>query len=129
MSPEVQCTKRLNCHEKILAKKLHHFKIFRFLENKVKRLESIIAILPIAGCQACDSLDKKMCTLEELYGQYSIRMLRDALIIPRGTFTTTSCETSGTILGMLNEEKNAHTFRGYTTIPNKSLAQRKLLPS
>ena len=59
---------------------------FRYLENKVKRLEGIIEILQTVNCQAADSLDIKLNSLEELYGQYNVHMLCEALKVPRGTF-------------------------------------------
>ncbi len=59
---------------------------FRLLENKVKRLEGIIEILQRVECSAHDPLDIKLHALESLYGQYSVRMLCEALNVPRGTF-------------------------------------------
>lgn len=59
---------------------------FRYLENKVKRLEGIIEILQTVNCQAADSLDIKLNSLGELYGQYNVHMLCEALKVPRGTF-------------------------------------------
>lgn len=59
---------------------------FRLLENKVKRLEGIIEILQSVDCTARSPLSVKLCALEELYGQYSVHMLCDALQVPRGTF-------------------------------------------
>ncbi len=59
---------------------------FHYLENKVKRLEGIIEILQKVNCRATDSLDIKLNALEELYGQYNVHMLCEALKVPRGTF-------------------------------------------
>ncbi len=59
---------------------------FRLLENKIKRLEGIIEILQSVDCTANSPLSVKLCALEELYGQYSVHMLCDALRVPRGTF-------------------------------------------
>ena len=61
-------------------------KNFRNLETKVKRLEGIIEILQNVGCRIDDPLAIKLYALEQLYGQYSIHMLCDALKVPRGTF-------------------------------------------
>ena len=61
-------------------------KNFRLLENKVARLEGIIEILQNVACRADDPLDVKLYALEELYGQYSVHMLCEALKVPRGTF-------------------------------------------
>lgn len=59
---------------------------FRLLENKVARLEGIIEILQNVGCRADDPLEIKLYALEELYGQYSVHMLCEALKVSRGTF-------------------------------------------
>lgn len=59
---------------------------FRLLENKVKRLERIIEILQQVDCTVTSPLDLKLYALEQLYGQYSVHMLCDALQVPRGTF-------------------------------------------
>lgn len=67
-------------------KKEVSLKIFRVLEAKVKRLEGIIEILQNVGCRVDDPLDIKLYALEQLYGQYSVHMLCDALKVSRGTF-------------------------------------------
>ena len=54
-------------------------KTFRLLENKVIRLEGIIEILQNVNCRTDDPLDVKLYALEELYGQYSVHMLCEAL--------------------------------------------------
>ena len=59
---------------------------FMGLENKVKRLEGIIEILKTVNCKADAPLQEKLYALEELYGQYSVHMLCEALDVPRGTF-------------------------------------------
>lgn len=59
---------------------------FHALEKKVARLESIVEILQNIDCTANSPLDIKLNTLEELYGQYSVHMICDALKVPRGTF-------------------------------------------
>lgn len=56
------------------------------LEKKVKRLENIIEILKKSECSVSDPLKIKLPILEELYGQYSVHMLCEALEVPRGTF-------------------------------------------
>lgn len=61
-------------------------KNFRVLEAKVKRLEGIIEILQNVGCRVDDPLDIKLYALEQLYGQYNVHMLCDALKVSRGTF-------------------------------------------
>lgn len=59
---------------------------FHALEKKVARLESIIEILQNIDCTANSPLDVKLNTLEDLYGQYNVHMIGDALKVPRGTF-------------------------------------------
>lgn len=59
---------------------------FRLLENKVARLEGMIEILQNVSCRVNDPLDIKLYALEELYGQYSVHILCEALKVPRGTF-------------------------------------------
>lgn len=61
-------------------------KNFRIMVNKVTRLEGIIAILQRVTCTVSSPLDEKLQAMEELYGQYSVHMLCDALKVPRGTF-------------------------------------------
>ena len=61
-------------------------KNFRLLQNKVARLEGIIEILHKAHCFASDPLQVKLAALEDLYGQYNVHMLCDALQVSRGTF-------------------------------------------
>lgn len=67
-------------------KKEVNLRNFRVLEKKVARLESIIEILQSIDCTANPPLDIKLAALEELYGQYSVHMICDALKVPRGTF-------------------------------------------
>lgn len=59
---------------------------FRFLENRVKRLEGIIEILKMADCTASAPLKERLNTLEKFYGKYSVHMLCEALNVSRGTF-------------------------------------------
>ncbi len=67
-------------------KKEVNLRNFRTLEKKVVRLEGIVEILQSIDCTANSPLDLKLSTLEELYGQYSVHMICDALKVPRGTF-------------------------------------------
>lgn len=59
---------------------------FKALEKKITRLEGIIEILQNINCTAISPLNIKLNTLEELYGQYSVHMICDALKVSRGTF-------------------------------------------
>lgn len=67
-------------------KKKINLRNFRALEKKVARLEGIVEILQSIDCTANSPLDIKLAALEELYGQYSVHMICDALKVPRGTF-------------------------------------------
>ena len=66
-------------------KKEVNLRNFRAFEKKVARLEGIIEILQNINCAANSPLDIKLAVLEELYGQYSVHMIYDALKVPRGT--------------------------------------------
>ncbi len=59
---------------------------FRFLENKVARLEGIIEILKSAKCTPSAPLKQRLYVAEQFHGRYSVRMICDAFDIPRGTF-------------------------------------------
>ncbi len=59
---------------------------YRLIENKVSRLQGIIEILKRVECSAKDPLDVRLSALEALQSQYSVRMLCEALDVPRGTF-------------------------------------------
>ncbi len=59
---------------------------YRRLERKVTKLEGMVKILQTASCLASAPLDMKLNAIEELYGQYSVHMLCDALKVSRGTF-------------------------------------------
>ncbi len=59
---------------------------FRLLENKVKRLEGIIEILKTVECSPTAPLEEKLIALENLYGQYNVHMLCEAMDVSRGTF-------------------------------------------
>jgi transposase InsO family protein/transposase-like protein len=61
-------------------------KNFRILENKVKRLGSIIAILKASNCTVQSPLNDKLSELERLYGQFNVHVLCEALDVSRGTF-------------------------------------------
>ena len=56
------------------------------LENRIKRLETIIKIIKEANCSPSAPLKEKLTALESLYGKYSVHVLCEALDVPRGTF-------------------------------------------
>lgn len=77
----------IQSHSKVKDRKAEiSVKSVRLLENKVKRLESIIEIMHKTHCFASDPLEVKLPALEALYGQYNVHILCDALQVPRGTF-------------------------------------------
>lgn len=55
---------------------------YRSLENQVKQLKGIIAILQKAPCTATAPLEDRLHALDDLHDQYSVYML----CVPRGTF-------------------------------------------
>jgi transposase-like protein len=59
---------------------------FCLWENKVKRLEGIIEILKTAKCSPTAPLEEKLIALENLYGQYNVHMLCEAMDVSRGAF-------------------------------------------
>lgn len=59
---------------------------FRVLENKVERLEGIIEILQKSPCSVQSPLQDRLSYAEQIYSQYSIHMICEALSIDRGTF-------------------------------------------
>lgn len=56
------------------------------LENRIKRLETIIEIIKETNCSPSAPLKEKLTALESLYGKYSVHILCEALDVPRGTF-------------------------------------------
>lgn len=74
-----------NQNENSSKKKEVNLRNFRAFEKKVARLEGTIEILQSIDCTANSPLDVKLNTLEELYGQYSVHMICDALKVSRGT--------------------------------------------
>ena len=59
---------------------------FRALETKVGRLEGIIEILQKSPCPVQSPLQDRLSYAEQIYSQYSIHMICEALSIDRGTF-------------------------------------------
>lgn len=56
------------------------------LEKKVQRLEGLIEIIQRADCSLQAPMKERLYAIENLYGQYNVHMLCDALDVPRGTF-------------------------------------------
>ena len=56
------------------------------LRNRNGRLEQIIEVLKNVNCTAASPTQVKLAELEKLHGQYSVRVICDALDVPLGTF-------------------------------------------
>ena len=69
-------------------KEVINFKSYRQLKEHAQRLEGILEILKTCGCAPHDPLAVKLKVSERLYHEdkYSVRMICEALDIPRGTF-------------------------------------------
>ncbi len=63
-------------------------KAYNQLQEHVKRLEGMLEILQNCRCAPSAPLPEKLEVLEELYlqDQYSVRLICEALNVPRGTF-------------------------------------------
>lgn len=60
---------------------------FRYLINRAKHLESVVAALQESQCSANDPLKVKLKELERLSGgEYNVHVLCEALKVPRGTY-------------------------------------------
>lgn len=59
---------------------------YRKLERRLQRLEQIITILKSIDCTVNAPLKHKLYAAEQLYGQYSIHLICEALELSRGTF-------------------------------------------
>lgn len=62
------------------------FRNFHLLETKVARLEGIIEILKKSPCSVQAPLKERLSYAEQIYSQYTIHMICEALSIDRGTF-------------------------------------------
>ena len=74
--------------KKAAEKENVNYKSYSQLKEHAERLEGILAILKTCGCAPHDPLPVKLKVSERLYheGNYSVRMLCEALDVPRGTF-------------------------------------------
>ncbi|MDY4192403.1 MAG: IS3 family transposase [Oscillospiraceae bacterium] len=65
-----------------------NFKSYNQLKEHAERLEGMLNILKTCGCAPHDPLPIRLKISEQLYheGNYSVRMICEALDIPRGTF-------------------------------------------
>lgn len=74
--------------KKAAEKETYNFKSYSQLKEHVERLEGMLAILKTCGCAPHDPLPVKLKVSERLYHEdnYSVRMICEALDVPRGTF-------------------------------------------
>lgn len=56
------------------------------MQNRIVKLNNIIAILKTVNCTASAPLRERLVALETLYGQYDVYTLCEALNVDRGTF-------------------------------------------
>ena len=56
------------------------------LKRRADRLEEKLRVIKAAKCSLSASLQEKLAALEKLYGQFSVRILCEALEVARGTF-------------------------------------------
>jgi len=56
------------------------------LKRRADKLEEKLRVIKAAGCGLSAPLQEKLMALENLYGQYSVHVLREALEVSRGTF-------------------------------------------
>lgn len=56
------------------------------LLRAVEKQKQLIAVLQAVDCNVHSPLQEKLCELEKLQGLYSVHVLCEALMVPRGTF-------------------------------------------
>lgn len=56
------------------------------MQNRIVKLNNIIAILKTVNCTVSAPLRERLVALEALYGQYDVHTLCEALNVDRGTF-------------------------------------------
>lgn len=74
--------------KKEAEKEAVNFKSYSQLKERVERLEGMLTILKTCGCAPHDPLPIRLIVSERLYHEdnYSVRMICEALDVPRGTF-------------------------------------------
>lgn len=56
------------------------------MKKQIARLEEMVAVLKAVNCTASSPQKEKLDELAALHGQFHVRVLCDALEVPRGTF-------------------------------------------
>lgn len=59
---------------------------YKLLQSRLERANKIIEILQSVNCTVQSPLQIRLAAMEELYEKYEVRVLSDALQVPRGTF-------------------------------------------
>lgn len=59
---------------------------FDTMKRHAEKMENINKVLKLVDCTVSLPLQKKLAALEQLHGQFSVRVLCEALDVPRGTF-------------------------------------------
>ena len=74
--------------KKAAEKENINYKSYNQLKEHAERLEGMLTILKTCGCAPHDPLPVKLKVSERLYHEdnYSVRMICEALDVPRGTF-------------------------------------------
>ncbi len=78
--------KQYKIEQEETKKKSVNYRNFVLLENKVKRLENMVAILKDVGRIDDIPLKRKLYLAESFSGEYSVHLICDTLNISRGTF-------------------------------------------
>ena len=94
--------------KKSSEKETVNFKSYRQLKEHAERLEGMLTILKTCGCAPHDPLPVKLKVSERLYHEdnYSVRMICEALDVPRELFTTMCSGTSEVRAVMKSEKRN-----------------------
>ncbi len=71
---------------KTVTKNTIYYQQYLDLKRHADKLERKLEVIKAAGCGMAAPLQEKLAALEELYGQYSVHTLCDALDVSRGTF-------------------------------------------
>lgn len=74
--------------KKVAEKEAVNIKSYKQLKEHAERLEGMLDILKTCGCAPHDPLSAKLNVCERLYNEdkYSVRLICEALDVPRGTF-------------------------------------------
>lgn len=58
----------------------------KHLQSRIERLERMVEILQTINCRVSDPLQIKLLAMEEIYEDYNVHALCDAMKVSRGTF-------------------------------------------